>query len=350
MRQKKKTSIYPFVGIFGFLIAWMIFTNLTKSDITMLAVQDNKGVSYLETAGDNLVCVFQDGQTCVWDWQQLPQQKKELNLRTDHVVLLTDQELAAVNLTGPKILSVIDFKTGQKREELKVGRQEQNCWLRISCDKSVISIIRQNPADVSENTLYEFMAVNLPEQLVGLPASLFIKANEQLVDFSVDARQIMYAVGSGSEQGRIAVLDLDKGKSVWDRVYEKTKEFCSVIISLDDQYILAGNRDGILYKLDAQSGDIIKKIQILDEGEARPITNDYSVLNLAFSPDGRYYVATINPVAYILDAESDTVIHKFSPANKLVSKIAFSPENKFIATSDIRAGWPIKIWPMPHEQ
>ena len=95
---------------------------------------------------------------------------------------------------------------------------------------------------------------------------------------------------------------------------------------------------------------MIKKIQLLEDGETRPVTNDYSVLNLAFSPDGTYYVATINPKAYILRADSDEIIHTFSPADRLVSKIVFSPDNQFLATSDIRAGYPVKIWPMPEEQ
>ncbi|MHC5083872.1 MAG: WD40 repeat domain-containing protein, partial [Planctomycetota bacterium] len=134
---------------------------------------------------------------------------------------------------------------------------------------------------------------------------------------------------------------------LWDRVYEDTKEFCSVTVSPDSQYLLAGNRNGILYKIDSKTGDVIKQIHLLEEGEKRPITNDYSVLNLAFSPDGKFYVATINPPAYILKADSDSLVHKMTVADKLVSRIAFSPDSTMIATSDVRAGYPIKIWKLP---
>jgi WD40 repeat protein len=73
------------------------------------------------------------------------------------------------------------------------------------------------------------------------------------------------------------------------------------------------------------------------------------VLNLAFSPDGRFYVATIHPKVYILETATDRIVHQLAPADRLVSKVAFSPDNKFIATSDIRAGYPIKIWKFPEE-
>jgi WD40 repeat protein len=105
-----------------------------------------------------------------------------------------------------------------------------------------------------------------------------------------------------------------------------------------------------LYKINAAAGERIKKIKLLEEGETRPITNDYSVLNLAFSGDGQYFVATITPRAYLLRSDADAVIYTCTPTSNLTSMIAFSPDNRFFATSDIRASKPIKIWPMPEEK
>ena len=160
---------------------------------------------------------------------------------------------------------------------------------------------------------------------------------------------VLYAAGSKQKVGRIAAIDLEKGSDLWDRTYDQMLEFCSIIVSPDNQYLLAGNRDGILYQLNTQTGEIVKKIILLEEGETRPVTNDYSVMNSAFSSDGQYFVATINPKAYLLKAGSDVIIHTCSPADRLVSKIAFSPDNQFFATSDIRQSYPIKIWPMPKD-
>ena len=92
---------------------------------------------------------------------------------------------------------------------------------------------------------------------------------------------------------------------------------------------------------------IIKKIQLLKDGETRAITNDTSVLNMAFSPDGKYFVTTIHPKAYFLKADSDEIFYTCSPADRLVSKIVFSPDNQSFATSDIRAGYAVKVWGMP---
>jgi WD40 repeat protein len=192
------------------------------------------------------------------------------------------------------------------------------------------------------------MTVDWEKELLGLPASLSIaEKTETLIDYAVDSSDILYAAGSRSKTGRIAAVNLQTGAVLWDRVFEGTKEFCTVIDSPDGRYLLAGNRDGLLYKIKADSGEIEKTIVLLEPGETRPITNDYSVLNLAFSPDGQCYVATINPPAYILLSGTDKLLTtKFRPTHKLVSKIAFSPDSRFLATSDIRAGYPIKIWPL----
>ena len=187
--------------------------------------------------------------------------------------------------------------------------------------------------------------------MTGIPASLGIQSEkDELIDYAVDAGENLYAVGSTDKIGRIAAVNLENGKILWDKTYDATDEFCSVMVAPDNVYLLAGNRNGILYKLDTKTGEILKEIVLLEEGETRPITNDYSVLNLAFSPDGKDYAATINPKAYLLKAGTDVIFHTSTPADKLVSKIAFSPDDQFFATSDIRQSYPIKIWKIPQDK
>jgi outer membrane protein assembly factor BamB len=346
--KKKKAPVALFVAIFLILAGVMFVQNLFRDKTIQLLVPNNAGVSLLETIDDSLVCVFKGGQVSSWDWTNLPQQKADFNVQTDRVVLLDAEHLVAVNKTGKKLLSVYSLPAGQKQKEFSVGWADQEVRPRISFDKSTVALIRKNPPDAAEKILYEFLTVDIEKELAGPPTVLTIQADsEDLVDYAADSNGVLYAVGSKEKTGRIVALDLENGTVLWDQTYEQAKEFCSIVISPDNEYLLAGNRDGMLYKLKAETGEIIKKIQLLEEGEMRQVFNDYSVLNLAFSADGQYYAATIIPKAYLLKTDSDTVIHSCTPANKLVSKIAFSPDNQFFATSDIRASYPIKIWPMP---
>ncbi len=350
MQKKNKTPIKLFVLAFAVIAAVTVYQNLSRQKIISLQVKDNKGTSFLETAGDRLVCIFQDGQVCLWDWNH-PHTKQGEFRASPQAMIVDPGRMAAVNPAGKKQLTFYSLPEGVKQKEFSVGWEDQEVWPRISFDKSAIAVIRKNPTDSSGRSLYEFLTLDLANEITGQPVSLEITdKTEVLVDFAVSSEQVLVAVGSRSKTGRIAAVNLQTGSLLWDRVFEGTKEFCSVIVSPDNRYLLAGNRDGLLYKISTAEGRIEKQIALLEPGETRPVTNDYSVLNLAFSPDGQYYVATINPPAYVLEAGIDRLIHTFAPADKLVSKIAFSPDNRHVASSDIRAGYPIKIWPLPKEE
>ena len=350
-KTKKKTPPYVlFLAAFAAIMGVVVVNNLRPQEAVLLPVTDNAGTAVLATAGDALVAVFQDGQTAAWTWSATPARRAAFSAGTDRVCLLDGRRLAAVSKTGARVLSILDLASGKTLTTIPVGTADQDVRPYLSFDQSVLAVIRRHPADAAGVVTYECLTVDPDSELAGLPTRMtVVDGRESWVDFAVGSNRIVYAAGSRGETGRIAAVDLGRGTVLWDRTYAETKEFCSVRVSPDGQSILAGNRNGVLYRLDAAAGGLLKPIQLLKDGETRPITNDYSVLNLAFSPDGKYYAATINPPVYVLDAATDTVIHVFSPANKLVSKVAFSPDNQFIATSDVRAGYPIKIWKFPEE-
>lgn len=343
--QKKHTPVKLFVAAFAVLILFTMLQNWLQQKATLLEVPNNKGVSFMETAGNWLICVFQDGKTCVWNWSDPAARASEFQAVSERTIVLNEEQIVSVSSTGKKVMTLYSLPDGKKQKELSVGWEDQDVSPCLSPDKKTAALVRSNPIDSAGDIWYEFSTLDIDKELLGQPLSLSIRdSSEEIIDFALDCRRILYFCGSREDNGRIAALNLENGSIAWDRTYDDMREFCNLLVSPDDRHLLAGNRDGILYKIDAADGTVIKKIILLESGEKREVTNDLSVLNLAFSPDGQFYVATINPMAYILQVDSDTIIQKFSPADKLVSKIAFSPDNQQVATSDIRASYPIKIW------
>ena len=347
MKQKKRSG-WLFVFAFVVILGVMFLNTALKEKAISLLVPDNAGVTILETVEDSLVCVFQDGQVVVWDWNTLPQQQGDFRAVSDRAIVLDAKRLAAVTKTGKKVLTVYNLPKGQKQKDISVGWADQELWLRISPDKKTVAVVRRNNPDSQGRVLIEFLTVDIEKEILSSPATLSIASEtEDVVDTAVDNNGVLYAAGFQKDAGRIAAIDLKKGVILWESVFEESKEFSSIAVSPDGNFVHAGNRDGYLYKINAESGGLIKKIQLLEEGETRAVTNDVSVLNTAFSGDGRYFVATITPRAYLLRTDTDTVIHRCSPTSNLTSKIAFSPDNQFFATSDIRASKPIKVWEKP---
>jgi WD40 repeat protein len=351
MKKKKQSSWKLFIAVFGVLVILIIAQNLLQEKTVLLEVPNNTGTSMLETVGNQLVCVFLDGRVAVWNWNQLPQPQGNFSIRTNRAVVISPEKLAAVNKTGKKKLSVYDLLSGEKQIDMIVGYDDQEVWPCISFDRTSQALIRKNKPDSTGVIVYEFLTVNIEEDTQGLSVPLSIQEDtESWIDFAVDSQAILYAAGSKNKFGRIAAVDLEKGSIAWDKTYDAIQEFCSIMVSPQNDYLLIGSRNGILYKINSRTGEILKAIQLLEPGETRLVTNDYSVLNPAFSPDGQYYVVTINPKVYILKSGTDNIIHVTSPADRLISRVAFSPDSRYFATSDIRAGFPVKIWDMPQSE
>ena len=182
----KNKPPYKLFGILFLLVMVIaIINNIRKTDMTPLVVSDNAGVSFLETAGDSLICVFKDGQVAGWNWSGLPEQQANFSVRTNRVVLLDANRLAAVNETGKKILSVYSLPAGEKTKDISVGWDDQDVWPRTSFDKHVVALIRKNPANLAGNVLYEFLTIDIEKELTGIPVSLSIQADsDDFIDFA----------------------------------------------------------------------------------------------------------------------------------------------------------------------
>ena len=348
--KKKKNSISIFVIAFIFILAITFVGNMFKRQIVLLEVSGNAGMGQMETVAGHLVVGFQDGQICTWDWSSLLDKQGDFAVNTNRFAILNKDQLAAIPKTGKKTLTVHQLPSGQSIKQIEAGFDDQDIWPKAYADRGGLALIRKNPVRVDKVT-YEFLTVDIETELLSIPTTLTIDdKTETLVDFEAGSGSKLYAIGGKEGTGRVIALDLQKRSVLWDQTHVGTQEYCSIILSPDGQYLLAGNRDGLLYKLDSATGEILTTIKLLEEGETRPVTNDYSVLNPAFSPDGQLFAVTINPKVYVMKMPSFEIVHVFSPADRVVSKVAFSPDNRQIATSDVRAGYPIKIWQLPQEK
>lgn len=346
METKKSNSGWKvFLAGFLVMIVLMAVSALRSKKGQALQVPNNKGMARMATLDGLLAAVFQNGQTCVWDWSGLDKPAHQFKVPSDRAVFLSGSRLGAIAKANSTLLSLYDLASGQKQRDIRVGSVADEVWPAVSPNGQTLLIVRRLTAPGNARYDYEFMILNLDDELLGIPTVISVSESDQsIVDFAVTDGGRALVAGIKNGQGRLLALDLDQGSVSWDRTYENTKEFCSVVLSADNAALYAGNRDGKLYKINPESGNVEKEIVLLQEGETRDVTNDVSVLNLSTDSQGQYVAATITPVSYIIDTRTDTLLHRWSSAHRLSSKIAFSPDNRYVATSDIRAGWPVDIW------
>ena len=219
---------------------------------------------------------------------------------------------------------------------MAIGWGDQDIHLRISSDRSLPALIRRNP-ERNDAVDYEFAAVDLAAEVLRPAVVQTVAARTQtLRDFAVSDAGVLFAAGADDGQARLLAVDLNTGQTRWDQRWPDISELTSAAVSVDGQTVWVGDRDGNLLTIVSADGQRRNKVSLLRPGETRPVTNDFSVLNLVVSPDGRRLGCTIAPVAYAVDAGTGQVVQRFS-GHKVVSKVAFSPDSGKLATSDLRA-------------
>lgn len=325
------------VSVFAFAVQW--FRGLTPR----LEVPGNAGIGSLLTVDDSLAAVYQDGRTCVWDWDAPTIKQADFTVGSGRAIALQGDLLAAVARMGERyVLSVYEVWTGRRLSDLTVGWGEQDVHLRNCHARTRPTVIRWGP-ERDGQVVYEFALADLDAEVLR-PAVVRPAAAERqtLRDFAVSEAGVLYAAGADGGQARLMAVNLDTGRTLWEQVWADTEELTTITVSIDDRTVWAGDRAGSLLKIAAEDGRQLEKVWLLRPGERRPTTNDYSVLNLTASPDGRFLGCTIAPVAYVVDADSGKVVQQFG-GHKVVSKVVFSPDSRRLATADLRADGVILI-------
>ena len=317
------------VSVFMFVIEWR------QRRTPTLVVAANKGIASLFSADGGLAAVFQDGRTCVWDWDVPEIKQSEFMAGSGRAIPLGEGRLGALSRSGDRrLLSVYDIDTAKKIKDLAVGWEDQDIQVRTSPALSVPALVRRNE-ERDGAVGYEFLAVNLAAELLRPPVLKTLDAKTQtLRDFAVSDAGVLVAAGADAGKARLLAMDLNTGQTLWDQTWAECEELTAVAMSIDGQTVWAGDRVGSLLTVAVEDGRLRSKVSLLMPGETRSVTNDFSALNLVVSPDGRRLGCTIAPVAYAVDAATGAVTHRFS-VHKVVSKVAFSPDSRRMATSDL---------------
>jgi len=341
--SKKKPFVFFFlaivlVSIFMFALEWQ------KRRVPSLSVASNKGIGSLFTLDGRLVAVYQDGRTCAWDWNVPEIKQADLIIGSGRAIPLTGSSFATISLNADRrLLSIYDLNTGKKTKDITAGWEDHDIYLRNSNGYTMPIVVRRNPE--RDNAVeYEFVAVSLDAELLRPPVTVKLDAKTQtLRDYAVSDAGMLYAVGADNEKAHLLGVDLNTGQTLWEQRWADMEELTTVAVSVDGKTVWVGDRSGQLLTVAAVDGHVLNNVSLLKKGEKRTVTNDYSVLNLIVSPDGRRLGCTIAPIAYVVDAETGDVTHRIS-RHKVVSKVAFSPDSCKLATSDLRSNGTILIW------
>jgi len=211
---------------------------------------------------------------------------------------------------------------------------------------SVLAVILAGEENGAIEPSYQFLTIDLDAGRALKVLDVTDQEGDlQLTDFTIsDDGKFIVGIGSKSGHTFILLADLKQKKVVWERTLPDSERFTSVIFSKGTEALYAGS-DNSLYKVQTDSGALLSRIQVTEKVETahKPIPIQY----IAVSPDGKMVAVTIFKTLHIFECETDKNIFKKALGHKLAGALAFSPDSRFVATSDLRQGGTIRVWRIP---
>jgi len=341
---KKKSPILLFFIGFASVIIIMFIANQRSSLVEEMYLPFNQGMRELSTYGNSLMAVSFDNKIFIWDWNNLSKKPQTGSVESEQAVLLGIDIVASLRLAGSKALVLTDIKGDKTRKEIPVGfGSESKAYLCASSNRDVLAVIL---ADHGLVPSYEFFTIDLD---AGRTLKVLdVRGQEgglQLTDFAIsDDGKFIVGAGAKGEDAFMLLADLKQKKVVWDKTLPDAENFTSVIFSKGAEAIYAGSDDSV-YKIQTASGKLLSRIQVTEKVETahKPIPIQY----IAASPDGKLMAVTIFQSLHIFECATGRCIFKKSSGHKLAGALAFSPDSRFVATSDLRQGGNIRIWQIP---
>jgi WD40 repeat protein len=339
--HKKRHFMLLFIACFTVVVFVMLFANWQSLLVREVRFQQNNGVAYLFTRGSYLVVVSHDGKVYVWDWDNLSAKPRIVDVQSDQAALLESGRVVSVRESNARKIVVAELDNGKVYREIPVAAEGKQVRLAVSHDGSTVAIMLAKTGNSQE---VEFVDCNAG--LVRPITKLAEAAGDRIMGLAVsDDGGLVVLVGEKAGQGYVVLVNVEQKRVAWAEQLPDLQKVRNAVFSTDGKVIYIRGTDSTVQILNAETGSVIKKL--LPVKENRSTAGDQNVQTLATSADGRFMAASISGTVYVWDCKTQKLVLSKGPGHKLVSGLVFSPDSKFLATSDTRQGGTIKIWRVP---
>ena len=346
-KSKKKSPALFFIASFLAVIIIAVIANRQSSLYKEITIPLNNGILSLFTYDNFLAAVSFDNKTYLFDWNDLSKKYQTIPIKYDQMVLLKNGTIVSVSKYNAKSVAITSIKDNTKPREFALDTSENKTFLKIGKNRNEPILIIAKPK--SNQTTLTFYTIDPNKDS---------PQYEFTIDSPIDINQRIYAAVSDDENlvslcggkgppkaGWIALCDLKEKKIAWENQLPEPSLFFNCEFSPDSKLIYARGSDSTVYKFDGNTGRLVG--QFLPTKENRSTIKNPHVQLVQVSSDGALVAAVVSGVVCVWDTATGKKIFNETPGHKVMSDIVFSPDSKFLATSDSRQGGKLKIWRIP---
>jgi len=340
---KNKTPTFFLMVVFAAVVILMFIARMSSQNRQTIKIPLNNGIVSLLTYDNILAAISNDNKMYVWEWSGLSKKPREGAVESSEAVLVAPDIILSVKRTNPDCLVVSGFDANSENKKIPLSLTSNVASLCANRDGSKIILLLERGA--GQSVTYELLEVEFNTKqvrpVVTIPSE---QGRVEHVSVSDDGRYVV-AVGEKKEHGWMFVADTKENKIVWQKELQDFRKLYKGVFSKDGEIIYLRGSDSMLTLVKTGSGEIMDRLLPTEENKSTYRTQ--SAQTVAISSDGDLVAATVFVNVYIWDTKTRKKYDIARAGQKVFSSMVFSPDAKFIATSDMRQGGDIKIVQTP---
>ena len=245
----------------------------------------------------------------------------------------------SVKPINPNCLVVSGIDANGVSKKISLSMTSKAASLSSNKDGSKIILLLERGG--SEHIVYEFFEAG--ENTEQIRPVVTVEAGEGKIKHIAVSDDGRYAAAAGekNEHGWLFIVDIKDKKILWQKEIPDLKKLFKGVFSGDGEIIYIRGSDSMLTLVKTGSGEIIDRWLPAEETKYNYRTQQTQAVTI--SRDGELVAAVVGNSIYVWDTKTRKKYDIGGSGHKVFSSMVFSPDAKFIATSDMRQGGDIKI-------
>ena len=337
--SRNSSSVVFLIAVFAAVVILMFIARMRSQNVQKISMPLNNGIVALLTYNNLLGAVSNDNKIYVLEWSDLSKKPREGVVESGEAVFVAPDTIVSVKRTNPDCLVVSGFDANSENKKIPLSLTSNAASLCASRDGSKIILLLERGG--GERITYELFEVEFNTKQVR-PITAIPAEQGRVEHFAVsnDGRYVV-AVGEKKEHGWLFVVDTKEKKILWQKELPDLKKLYKGVFSNDGEVIYVRGSDSMLTLVKTSSGEIIDRWLPTEENKDTYRTQPTQTVTI--SSDGELVAATVFGNVYVWDTKTRKKYDIVGAGHKVFSSMVFSPDAKFIATSDMRQGGDIKI-------
>lgn len=332
-----KNKLFQLLLVILVLQGVILYLNRPKEGRIVLRLPNNQGIEELWTRGEHLIASEMGRGYHIFEWGNLRAAGRTLPTLYSPSLLLPDERIVSVKEKRGLVLENSPGRT------LWIPMDERADEVLLEADTSCGLIVAVCRFDKDAAVEYRFSRVDLEQELLLEVCTLRGERDFLLRKvLAADGQALIFLAGTKGGRAYLGAIDLSEKALRWEKVYPEETEFYTICFLADRGLLFAGSRDGTVSQIDAADGQMLKTIPLVPPRLEK--TKLRTIQRVVLSPDRKVLAASCDPSFYLVDIDLRQLVRKQQVSHKIISGVAFSPDGRYLATSDIRASGVIEIF------